>query len=129
MTYDKGMAGVMGQIVAKRSEDPIGKVRAEYLEKLGISLSNKPKRPLVINTLMHILGYFKDRISPREKAFFLERLEDYNANLTCLGSVQDMLKSWAIRFENKYLDRQSFFEPYPRQLIGSVEECIRRKEK
>jgi uncharacterized protein YbgA (DUF1722 family) len=29
-----------------------------------------------------------------------------------------------VRFEDEYLMKQTFFEPYPIELVGLVEECL-----
>ena len=63
------------------------------------------------------MGYFKDLLNSKEKKHFLEILELYRNKKIPLSSVNSILKSWIIRFENKYLLNQSFFNPFPTELI------------
>ncbi|NIK29547.1 uncharacterized protein YbgA (DUF1722 family) [Thalassobacillus devorans] len=34
-----------------------------------------------------------------------------------LSTVLAILKAWTIRFDQKYLKRQTYFEPYPLELV------------
>ena len=66
---------------------------------------------------MHIMGYFKDMISNKEKTHFLTTLEEYRTKKIPLSAVNNILYSWILRFENDYLIKQSFFNPFPKELI------------
>ena len=70
---------------------------------------------------MHVIGYFKKLISAKEKKHFLETLELYRNKKTPASAVNSILYSWIFRFENKYLMKQSFFNPFPYELIQKQE--------
>lgn len=80
-------------------------------------LLNDPLPPANINVLMHAFGHFSDDLTSSEKEFFLESLEKYRQGRIPLLVNQNLLKSWIIRFENEYLADQTFFEPYPEELM------------
>jgi uncharacterized protein YbgA (DUF1722 family) len=63
------------------------------------------------------MGYFKNEISSGEKSFFLDSIEKYRNGIYPLFVCLNILKSWIIRFNNEYLGEQTFFEPYPEELI------------
>ena len=69
-----------------------------------------------INVMMNSIGYFSDRLSKKEKTFFLDSLERYRTGKLPLSVVTSILKLWIIRFEEDYLMNQTFFEPYPKEL-------------
>src|ERR1700689_1566584 len=71
-----------------------------------------------INVLMYTLGYFKKRLSTSEKLHFLEILESYRRGRTPLCSAASILRSWVIRFKSKYLREQTFFNPFPGELMA-----------
>ena len=50
---------------------------------------------------------------PREKTAFLASLEKYRAGKLPLAAPRGILRSWIARADDKYLARQTFFEPYP----------------
>ena len=66
---------------------------------------------------MHALGYFKKDLSVREKRHFLEMLEAYRRR-TPLSSAVSILRSWVMRFETEYLYGQTFFSPFPEELMA-----------
>lgn len=61
-------------------------------------------------------GYFKKKLKTR-KDHFIELLQKYAEKKIPLSSLLTILKSWAIRFDEKYLLRQTYFEPYPEALV------------
>jgi len=63
------------------------------------------------------MGYFKNLISSKEKKYFLDLLEQYRERRTPLSTVNQILSSWIIRFKDEYLSKQSFFNPFPKDLI------------
>ena len=70
-----------------------------------------------VNVLQHCLGFFKDRVSAAEKAHFLECLEKYREEKLPLSSPVQVLRSWALRFEESYLLEQRYFAPFPEELM------------
>jgi uncharacterized protein YbgA (DUF1722 family) len=67
---------------------------------------------------MHALGYFKKELSAREKRHFLEMLEAYRHIRTPLSSAVSILGSWIMRFGTEYLIGQTFFNPFPEDLMA-----------
>jgi uncharacterized protein YbgA (DUF1722 family) len=63
------------------------------------------------------MGYFKKELSQKEKEFFHSILDKYRNQKIPLSTITSILKSWVIRFENEYLLNQTYFEPYPEELI------------
>ena len=44
-------------------------------------------------------------------------LERYRPGSLPLGAVIGVMKSWIIRFDVDYLQQQTFFDPYPEELL------------
>ncbi len=76
-----------------------------------------PLPPANVNVLMHAFGHFSKDINHQEKSFFLNSLEKYRQGRIPLLVIQNLLKSWIIRFDNDYLHDQTFFAPYPEDLM------------
>jgi len=66
---------------------------------------------------MHILGFFSKSLSKHERRFSLETLELYREGRIPFTSVLSIANAMAVRFQNEYLLGQTFFEPYPRELM------------
>jgi len=117
MAYNQILMTKMGQIAANRENKKIKSVILQYYNTLLLLLSKKSRISSNINTQMHIMGYFKELLTSKEKEHFLEILELYRNKEIPISSVNKILESWIFRFENEYLINQSFFNPFPSELI------------
>ena len=117
MAYNQSVMREMGKIVANHDRNAVKDVFYSYRKLLYRSFEKMPRITSVINVLMHALGYFSRELSSGEKAFFLDSMERYRNNKVPLSVCTAILKAWIIRFDEKYLANQNFFEPYPEQLV------------
>ena len=121
MSYNQTLMRKMGIIAANRNNKKIKTILNEYYDSLLLLLSKKSRLLSNINTQMHVMGYFKKMLTQKEKTHFLETLELYRNKKIPISSINNILVSWINRFENKYLENQSFFHPFPHELIISEE--------
>jgi uncharacterized protein YbgA (DUF1722 family)/uncharacterized protein YbbK (DUF523 family) len=117
MAYNQTQLKNMGRIVANHEKKPIEEMFKNYEDYLYKLFNRAARYTSNINVCQHVFGYFKNELSLKEKAFFLEMMEKYKEQKVPLSSLISLLKAWAIRFENAYLLSQTYFEPYPEQLI------------
>ncbi len=117
MAYNQTRLKQLGNIVANRERLPIEQVLAEYEAALYSLFAKRARRNSHINVCQHMMGYFKNELSPQEKTYFLELLEKYREQKLPLSSITSVLKSWVIRYGNEYLLQQRYFEPYPPALV------------
>lgn len=117
MAYNQNQLKVLGQIVANHDKKPFNQVIQAYHEHLGLAFANPPKRGNYINVLMHILGYFSDDLSSREKEFILDRLDKYKQDQIHLSVVVHILQSYVIQYNKEYLGSQTIWETYPEELL------------
>lgn len=117
MAYNQQQLRIMGALVANPEQRPAPDVIAVYGDHLGKALARSPSAGQVINVLMHAEGYFKKQLNSAEKALFLDTLEKYRAKKLPLSVVLTLLRSWIARFGSDYLAGQSFFAPYPEELM------------
>lgn len=121
MAYNQTAMREMGRIVANPDRLPLEEVFHSYREGLHAALAKAPRRTSAINVLLHGFGYVSDRLSPSEKAFFLESLDRYRARRVPLSVPTSLVGSWIIRFEVDYLLDQVYFEPFPQQLVSVLD--------
>ncbi len=117
MAYNQRRLRLMGPIVANPEKLPPGQVLASYAGQLGLALARSPSAGAVVNVLMHAAGYFKKQLNAREKELFAQSLELYRAKKEPLSVAQALLRAWIARFGSDYLAGQSFFAPYPPELV------------
>ena len=105
----------------------------ERLNRYELTMSNLfnsiPKISLMINAVIQMYEIIKEKISDDEKAFFQSNLQDYKDEIIPLSSIMRIIQSWAIRFENNELMDQTFFEPFPNQLIKNPQSDGRKDMK
>ncbi|MBN6187823.1 DUF1722 domain-containing protein [Aneurinibacillus sp. BA2021] len=117
MAYNQKELKVLGGIVANHERKPVGEVLAQYESHLAKLFARVPRYTSHINVMMHIMGYFSDQLSKRERDHFLALLEKYRDGKLPLSSPLSVLRSWVVRFDQEYLLRQTYFEPYPDDLV------------
>lgn len=118
MAYSQTKMRELGRIVANADRKRIGAVLELYGKCFRDAFHKPPRHASPINVLTHTLGYFKKELSAREKRHFLEVLEAYRHGRTPLSSAVSILRSWVIRFEAEYLREQTFFNPFPEDLMA-----------
>ena len=108
---------ILGNIVANREN--LGFVEQSWLYRkhLAEALKRPPKYTSKVNVAMHSLGYFSSKLSHHEKANFLQNIERYKDRRIPFSALSAMLQSWIARFGEEYLRNQTFFEPFPEELV------------
>ncbi|KLK88508.1 cytoplasmic protein [Methanoculleus sediminis] len=106
-----------GRLVADRAEVGPGELFLRYRRMLSIALARAPRYTGNVNVLQHALGYFSDRISDEERAYCIGLIDRYRYGHATLAEPRGLLRSWVIRFQEPHLMHQSFFAPYPAELV------------
>lgn len=118
MAYSQKHLKELGKIVSNHDKKPVEDIFNEYEKYLQFAFEKIPRYTSNINVLMHALGYFSKEISQRERSFILENFEKYKNGTVHINTPVEIIKSYAIRFEINYLLQQTFFQPYPEELIS-----------
>lgn len=117
MAYNQVGLKRLGNVVANHSHKDIKEILDEYNTNLILQLRKQPKYTSLINTYNHAFGYFSNNLNSEEKEFFLETLDKFRLGKVPRSVITNLLKSYAIRFNNDYLLSQSILEPYPEELL------------
>lgn len=115
--YSEKHLGILGRIAAHSDDQPFKGMIEEYESALFVALGRPPRCGSNIDVMMHALGYFSRRLSKEEKQFFLGLLEKYRDGDIPKSVPTTILRSWILRFRESYLSKQTFFEPYPEELV------------
>ena len=117
MAYNQTEMRILGRIVANHEKRRFADVAADYETHFRRALAKPARVSSNINVLMHALGYFSDELNAREKAYFLDSLEKYRSERIPVSAITSVLRAWIARFESDYLMGQTFFDPYPEELV------------
>lgn len=116
----------MGRMVADRATIHIEELLFRYRCMLSAALAQGPRYTNNINVLLHIVGYFHNRVTSEERAYCMRLIDRYRNGHATLSEPRDLLRSWVIRFQEPSLMNQTFFAPYPVELTGLPEEITGR---
>jgi uncharacterized protein YbgA (DUF1722 family)/uncharacterized protein YbbK (DUF523 family) len=118
MAYNQTELKQAGKIVANHEKLEIDYVLIKYEASLARIFAKLPRISTNINVLMHLLGYFSQELLSNEKAFFLDQMEQYRSRKIPLVAVTMILSAWLAKYEKPYLDKQTFFNPFPLDLMN-----------
>ena len=117
MSLNQSRLKKAGNIIANHKKLPVEEVYNLYGQEIALLCQRMPRSSTRINALHHVMGYFSKVISSKEKKYILECIERYRNGKTPFAVPLSLLRSYAIRMENEYLEKQIFFEPFPESLI------------
>lgn len=118
MAYNQTEMRALGRITANPVGRPWRETIDEYETHLRAALSRVPRFQSNINVLQHAMGYFSEGMSASEKRFLLGEFETYRAGKIPLSAVTGIIRALIARFGSDYLSRQTYFAPYPTELVS-----------
>jgi len=125
--YNQARSRELGRVVAAYRRGDITPILGEYEAHLRQALAKPPRYTSIINVLLHAFGGLSKGLSPRERQFFLNTIEEYRDERVPLSVPVRILEAWALRLDNRYLLGQSFLTPYPRALTEITDSGKGRK--
>jgi Uncharacterized conserved protein len=87
-----------------------------YREKLMTILRHPASRKNHTNVLMHIQGYFRNQLTPRQRGELREVILRYRDGLLPILSPLTLLNHYLAEYPDSYLQTQNYFTPYPERL-------------
>ncbi|KHE72540.1 DUF523 and DUF1722 domain-containing protein [Halobacillus sp. BBL2006] len=117
MAYQPGILKQMGRLIANHGHLPFDEVVEYYEERLHRLMEKPAKSSAHVNVCQHMAGYFKRELSSKEKEGFQSLLNQYVDEKVPLSAVLSVLQSWVDRFQSAYLKKQTYFTPYPLELV------------
>lgn len=117
MSNSQKYAKTLDRITANSAGKDINVIFNEYEENLKLAFQRIPKYTNNINILIHAMGYFSENITTKEIELILDSLEKYKMRKMTIMTPMLLVKSYAVRFNITYLLEQTYFNPYPEDLI------------
>ncbi len=116
MAYNEKELGILDKIVENHDKKPISDLVRDYEQHFLQAFSRSPSYTSIINVLLHVIEHFSN-LNQNEKALFLDSIQKYRSGIMSLCGITTLIKSWIIRFNEDYLEKQTFFDPYPEDLV------------
>lgn len=116
MTYNQTKLSELGRIVANYKKGQFDTTLNQYKSSFYTAFNKKPSQKQHINVLLHIFGYFSDKLNTNEKKHFLHLIDQYHENKIGRTVIIELLRNWAHRFNDNYLLSQKYLNPYPEGL-------------
>ncbi|MFP4620400.1 MAG: YbgA family protein [Bacteroidales bacterium] len=117
MAYNQKVMRELGKITANHNDLNTEDVVNQYEALMLQLLKAVPRFTSWINMIQHAFGFISDDMKPEEKKFFLNAIEEYRDERVPLSVLIKLLNSYALRFRQEYLLRQSFLNPFPLNLV------------
>lgn len=92
-----------------------------YKNKVYEILTHKRSRNSKVNICRTVFERYKKQLKEKEIAFFERLLHLYNENKIPFGSIVVALQIYAVRFDDTDLLNQTFFHPYPENLVSTTD--------
>lgn len=107
----------LGRLVAEAKKAPRAVLRERYEAEFMQALRQiaTPKRHA--NVLLHVVGYFREKLDADSRRELLSIIDDYRRSLVPLVVPITLLRHYARRFDVSYLRGQIYLEPHPRELM------------
>lgn len=108
---------LLGRMVAEAKKEKKDELFMKYLTLLmeGLALMATVKKNT--NVLMHIMGYFKNKLSAGEKGELLEVIGQYHKGLIPLIVPVTLINHYVRKYDEPYLKRQQYLNPHPLELM------------
>ncbi|MBU1243409.1 DUF523 and DUF1722 domain-containing protein [Myxococcota bacterium] len=116
MSHSVPLLKALGKLVATPRKADLPVQLASYEVLLLTCLRTKPTVSRHVNVLQHLLGYFKNDISAKEKTELLEVISNYQAGFVPLIVPVTLLRHHARLYEKTYLLDQVYLDPHPVEL-------------
>jgi uncharacterized protein YbgA (DUF1722 family)/uncharacterized protein YbbK (DUF523 family) len=107
----------LGRIVANPQKRKPRELREAYFTTLMEALRLTATAAKQTNVLQHMAGYFKNRLSPDEKAELAELIEQYRLGLLPLIVPVTLISHYVRLYDEPYLKNQLYLHPHPSELM------------
>ena len=126
MAYHQVEMRQLGRLVANEEGLEVGAIFESYQRGLERALARMARYTSHVNVLMHGFGYYSQDLTARERRHYLSALDDYREGKMALVGVKQMMVSRLYQFDLQYLIDQSYFQPYPDELVIVNRKTLRR---
>jgi uncharacterized protein YbgA (DUF1722 family)/uncharacterized protein YbbK (DUF523 family) len=128
LSYNQKEQKILGKIIANQKNELIEEIYNNYQTHLFQTFSRAARCSSNINVLQHAYGYMKKNLNLNEKKVLFNSINSFKEGRVSINVPIAIIKSWINRFDEDYLKNQTYFNPYPEELmrVESVDVCSTR---
>jgi uncharacterized protein YbgA (DUF1722 family)/uncharacterized protein YbbK (DUF523 family) len=116
LSHNPATHQAMGKLLARGKQIPLQTLYEKYQTFLTQALKLRSTAKKNTNVLQHMLGYFKEQLSPDEKQEMLEIIDQYRQGLFPLIVPLTLMNHYVRKYDQPYLKEQSYLNPHPVEL-------------
>jgi len=106
----------LGRLVARAKEIPAPELHGLYQSRLMEALRLKATPKKNTNVLHHLMGYFKQDLSPDEKQELRQVIDHYHQGYVPLVVPITLINHYVRKYRQPYLQDQFYLHPHPVEL-------------
>lgn len=123
-SYDEELTNEVSDILNEnRMEDQVH----QYKEKVLNIVSNQRKKENKLSIIIKVFEKYKNMLNEEEINMFNGLIESYENQRIPFSTLEVVIKMYATRFKDKDILNQTFFYPYPENLINITDSGKGRK--
>lgn len=123
-SYDEESTNEVSDILNEnRMEDQVH----QYKEKVLNIVSNQRKKENKLSIIIKVFEKYKNMLNEEEINMFNGLIESYENQRILFSTLEVVIKMYATRFKDKDILNQTFFYPYPENLINITDSGKGRK--
>lgn len=107
----------LGRLVARAKALSRDEILERYPREFLTALSRLATRGRHANVLQHCAGYFREQLSPAERAELSRLIADFRAGWVPLVVPVTLIRHYAGKYGVEYLKGQTYLEPHPKELM------------
>ena len=116
-TYSRKQSAALAMIAASSRTGAPEQALDRYAVALYALLARAPRCGAHADTLMESFERVSARLTEAEAAYFKDTVQKYRDAMLPLSVPLAVVRTWIVRFKDNYLAAQSYFQPYPEDLV------------
>ncbi len=107
----------LGPMLANLASRELTELAQNYIIEFMAGMARVPTQGQHSNVLMHLQGYVKNSLKPREREELAESILAYRNCELPRQAPMTLLKHHLLNFPNEYAQSQYYLEPFPRHML------------
>jgi uncharacterized protein YbgA (DUF1722 family)/uncharacterized protein YbbK (DUF523 family) len=117
LAHDEIVYRRLGRLVADVSGQDLQALAEQYLNLMMEGLKHRATPARHTNVLMHIMGFFKDRLDRGDKGELLSLIDEYRNGQVPLVVPITLINHYLRKFPQPYVQEQVYLHPHPAELM------------
>ncbi len=117
LAHDQAAYRNLGPMLANLAAEDINLLARQYIVEFMSGMRNVPTQGQHCNVLMHLQGYVKNDLDPREREELAESILAFRNSELPRQAPMTLLKHHLLNHPNEYAQSQYYLEPFPRNIL------------